>query len=328
MRAVIHQCHRALVTNVDLIVPGASEVSEEQPTMESPCPVEGLQSHTITQHQAAVTAGENKSRTNEYLCILHAILGTALFLFGKIIISNTSLALPGEPTTALPYWLSALDVFESGYNLPARTNASYSHRENWLLAVSDSRVLVALLGQFITEEENKRNTTELFTGDGKWPRNSPLGTIVSMRPPRTQRMALSLMSPGELMLIATDQFMRGILYMPHCNSVDFPHFSRVEELLTIATEVLEVVERFPSLVERPRWALWVESILNLIKPEMVTDGQNERCNLVRVWCHSLIYVDQKSEVVSDNPAPSDESWFIPHKNTQGHTRINYGYLWP
>lgn len=294
MRAVVHECHRALCSLSDLLVPGGAENSEEQATqkMES-CPVEG--SHPTIQHEAA--AAEKERKTNEHLCAVHAILGTAIFIFGKIIDRNASLALQGEPTTALPYWLSALDVFESGYNLPAHTNASYSHKENWLLAVSHSRVLVALIGQFITEEENKRSTIELFTRDSKWAGNSPLGTIVSMRPPPTQRMVLSLMSSSELMLIATDQFMRGILHMPHHNSTEFPHFSRVEELLTIATEVLEVVERLPSSVQRPRWVIWVESILNLIEAEMATDGQNERCRLARIWCRSLIYADQKSEVV-------------------------------
>ncbi|KIM68205.1 hypothetical protein SCLCIDRAFT_1010005 [Scleroderma citrinum Foug A] len=296
MRAVIHECHRALCSHSDLTVPGGSENSEEQPTqmMELPCLVEGSRSHV--QHEA-VAAAEKERKTNEHLCAVHAILGTAMFIFGKIIYRNASLALQGEPATPLPYWLSALDVFESGYNLPARTNASYSHKENWLLSVSHSRVLVALIGQFITEEEKKRSTIELFTRGSKWASNSPLGTIVSMRPPPTQRMALSLMSTGELMLIATDQFMRGILHMPHHNSTEFPYFSRVEELLTIATEVLEVVERLPLSVQRPPWAIWVESILNLIKAETATDEQNERCHLARVWCRSLIYVDQKSEVV-------------------------------
>ncbi|KAG6334896.1 hypothetical protein ID866_4190 [Astraeus odoratus] len=312
IRAVIHQCHRALVSHLDMIV-GVPEDNENQPSKVLKSPDQQLLRHLeqqktnpTTPQQAWAAACESNSRTTEYLCALHAILGTALFLFGKIIDKNPFLALEGEPTAALPYWLFALDVFESGYNLPTRTNASYSHREHWLLAVSDSRVLIALIGQFITEEENKRSTTELFTADSKWARNSPLGTIGAMRPPPTQRMALSLMSLNELMVIATDQFMRGILYMPHHDSTEFSSFSRAGELLTISTEVLDVLERLPSSTERQHWVLWVQSVLNLVKPEMSTEGQHERCNMARARCHLLLRAEPGPEE-EDKPASSNIS---------------------
>lgn len=310
-RAVIHQCHRALLSHLDIIL-GASENRERQPSKASSrspdqqflCLPEHHGSPTTPRDQGWTTCSENESKTNDFLDELHGILGTALFFFGKTIGKNGSLALPGEPDTALPYWLSALDVFESGYNLPPRTNASYSCREHWLLAVSDSRVLIALIGQFITEKENRRGAGELFTRDSKWARNSPLGTIVALRPPPTQRMALSLMTLSELMLIATDQFMRGILHMPHHASVDFPQFSRAGELLTIATEVLEVVERLPSLEERRRWATWVQSVLNLIKPEMTTEGEAERCALTRLRCTPLVQLAHGTGVTDDGPTSS------------------------
>lgn len=305
-RAVIHQCHRALVSHLDIIL-GSPENRERQPSKASPDQQflrlpEHHGSPTTSQDQGWTTCSENESKTNDFLGELHGILGTALFFFGKTIGKDGSLALPGEPDTALPYWLSALDVFESGYNLPPRTNASYSCREHWLLAVSDSRVLIALIGQFITEKENKRGAGELFTRDKKWARNSPLGTIVALRPPPTQRMALSLMTVSELMLIATDQFMRGILHMPHHASADFPHFSRAGELLTIATEVVEVVERLPSFEERRRWATWVQSVLNLIKPEMSTEGEAERCALTRLRCTQLAQQAHGAEVTDGSPA--------------------------
>ncbi|KAI5995631.1 hypothetical protein EDD15DRAFT_2574846 [Pisolithus albus] len=303
-RAVIHQCHRALVSHLDIIL-GSPENRERQPSKASP----DQQFLRLPEHHGSPTTlppqlsvDLTPIRTNDFLGELHGILGTALFFFGKTIGKDGSLALPGEPDTALPYWLSALDVFESGYNLPPRTNASYSCREHWLLAVSDSRVLIALIGQFITEKENKRGAGELFTRDKKWARNSPLGTIVALRPPPTQRMALSLMTVSELMLIATDQFMRGILHMPHHASADFPHFSRAGELLTIATEVVEVVERLPSFEERRRWATWVQSVLNLIKPEMSTEGEAERCALTRLRCTQLAQQAHGAEVTDGSPA--------------------------
>lgn len=305
-RAVIHQCHHALVSHLDIIL-GTPEDKERQPSI----PLRSLDLHflrllehrkfpTTAQEKGWTTCNEKERIAIDFLSELHGILGTALFFFGKIIAKDGSLALPGEPNTALPYWLSALDVFESGYNLPVRTNASYACREHWLLAVSDSRVLIALIGQFITEKEHKRSTSELFTRDSKWARNSPLGTIVALRPPPTQRMALSLMSLSELMLIATDQFMRGILHMPHQPPTDFPYFSRAGKLLTIATEVLEVVERLPSLEERRRWAAWVQSILNLIKPEKSTEGEGERTALTRLRCCSLVCPPGQGTEVADD----------------------------
>ncbi|KAJ2917079.1 hypothetical protein MD484_g3353, partial [Candolleomyces efflorescens] len=51
----------------------------------------------------------------------HSLLGRALYLFGNLIDANPELALEGEPRTSTVYHLYALDVFEVGENLPART---------------------------------------------------------------------------------------------------------------------------------------------------------------------------------------------------------------
>lgn len=270
---------------------------------------------TTSAHRVPSTTTEcwlsssSRSRTHEFLGALHAILGTALFFFGKIVSKEPALALAGERTNALPYWLSALDVFESGHALPVPTDVSCPNRVHWLLAISGSRVLVALIGQFLAaaREHGRWTTTEVFVHDTEWARNSPLGTIVAMRPPPTQRMALSLMAPGELMLVAADQFMRGILHMPHRPTTDFPFFSRAGKLLIIATEVLEVVERLPSLQERRRWVSWVLSILDLVKPDMVTERQSERCALTRARCRSLIDAHHGSEIVVEDKE-SKTSW--------------------
>lgn len=65
MRAVIHECHRALFSLSDLLVPSGAENSEEQATqiMES-CPVEG--SHPTIQHEAAAAAAAEKERKYVY----------------------------------------------------------------------------------------------------------------------------------------------------------------------------------------------------------------------------------------------------------------------
>ncbi|PPQ79834.1 hypothetical protein CVT25_002988 [Psilocybe cyanescens] len=49
-----------------------------------------------------------------------------------------------------------------------------------------------------------------------WPANSPFGAIVSRRPALPSRLSLeSGVTPHELLLLAQDQFSRGILHMPH-----------------------------------------------------------------------------------------------------------------
>ena len=47
-----------------------------------------------------------------------ATLGVALFLFGNTIACDPSLVMgPCEPTTPSPYWLAALNAFNTGNNL-------------------------------------------------------------------------------------------------------------------------------------------------------------------------------------------------------------------
>ncbi|KIJ65437.1 hypothetical protein HYDPIDRAFT_27444 [Hydnomerulius pinastri MD-312] len=295
VRGVIHQCHRSLVSNQNAgliddevsggVVRGLSPGSLDEAVSNNTaleCII------ALSPRTRVVTENKKLPERTQYLTALHAILGTSIFFFGRLIGKNPSLALPGEPATSLPYWLSALDVFETGYNLPGRTSGAYSLGEDWLLATSGSRALLAVIGLLLAGERSQHSAMNLFMSNCKWPANSPLGTIAAQRPPATHRMALSLMSPNELMLVAADQFLRGILHMPHNHTAYFPHFSRANELLTIATEVLEVVEQFPLASERQHWASWAQSILNLIKPEMATEAQLELCQLARNRCRSLV----------------------------------------
>jgi hypothetical protein len=54
-----------------------------------------------------------------------ATLSITLFLFGNIIARDPSLAMgPHEPTTSLLYWLTTLDVFNAGDNLPCQTTGN------------------------------------------------------------------------------------------------------------------------------------------------------------------------------------------------------------
>ncbi|KAJ8457017.1 hypothetical protein ONZ45_g18486 [Pleurotus djamor] len=124
---------------------------------------------------------------------------------------------------------------------------------------------------------------DLFSAeDPHWPQESPFYAIAARRPPITRRMTLSLSSPNDLMVLAMDQFSRGIFHMPHPqhtlasgNAPAVPpltdSFSRAKELYTIASEVLNVAEKFENPSERQYWARWADSVFNQMKMEADTD---------------------------------------------------------
>lgn len=63
-----------------------------------------------------------------------------------------------------------------------------------------------------------------------WPPNSPFATIVSRRPALPPRLSLeSGVSAHELLLLAQDQFSRGILHMPHPQHLAHARLSRGEQ---------------------------------------------------------------------------------------------------
>lgn len=167
-----------------------------------------------------------------------------MFLFGNLIAQDHSLALQGEPSTPSPYWLSALDVFQIGENLPIRLSGRgcASAPEDWRMAVVWGRTLVNLADEVLTRQKALNTSVPLaghqpqnldFRFPGMttfssvfapapntmdapiWPSDSPFALIAARRPPSSYRPSLDSTTPHELLQLAQDQFYRGIFHMPH-----------------------------------------------------------------------------------------------------------------
>ena len=85
----------------------------------------------------------------------HYMYGAALFLLGKIISAEPSLAKDGEPAGSPAFYLAALDVFEMGENLPKRSDEQGSSREDWRMAIVWGRSLVCLADEKLCRMEKK-----------------------------------------------------------------------------------------------------------------------------------------------------------------------------
>ncbi|KAJ7724051.1 hypothetical protein B0H14DRAFT_3004317 [Mycena olivaceomarginata] len=109
LRGVIHDCHRSLLLYED---PSVLFAEPSRPRCKSPEPI-------------SISPSPSPKKMVKSPTAFHAILGTALFLFGNLIAQDASLALPDEPSSPATYWLAALDVFETGENLPSRTAFLY-----------------------------------------------------------------------------------------------------------------------------------------------------------------------------------------------------------
>jgi len=92
----------------------------------------------------------------------HYIYGTALFLLGKIISAEPSLAKNGEPAGSPAFYLAALDVFEMGENLPKRWDEHGSSREDWRMAIVWGRCLVCLADETVCRMGNTIHGMHLF----------------------------------------------------------------------------------------------------------------------------------------------------------------------
>jgi hypothetical protein len=92
----------------------------------------------------------------------HYMYGTALFLLGKIISAEPSLAKDGEPAGSPAFYLAALDVFEMGENLPKRWDEHGSSREDWRMAIVWGRCLVCLADEKISRMENTTHGMHTF----------------------------------------------------------------------------------------------------------------------------------------------------------------------
>lgn len=165
-------------------------------------------------------------------------------MFACIIDSDASLALEGEPNTPTPYWLAAIDVFESGESLPIRTSGRLprSIPEDWRMAANWGRTLVKLTAELLKRRKENPALREppplpdysnfkvpqpslptpfrTYTADEpNWPRASLFSTIAFLRPPFTRRLSLDTLSPDEIMAFAEDHLTRAIFHMPHPRNV-------------------------------------------------------------------------------------------------------------
>ncbi|GAW08537.1 hypothetical protein LENED_010598 [Lentinula edodes] len=124
IRGVIHECHRFLLFYQDPSVlfsiphniPGHSPEALTPPDERQP------RDWTVERSTEPIDKAFPNCKCVEPPTAFHAIFGTALFLFGNLVAQDPSVALEGEPDSPSQYWLAALDVFETGENLPTRTS--------------------------------------------------------------------------------------------------------------------------------------------------------------------------------------------------------------
>ncbi|KDQ61795.1 hypothetical protein JAAARDRAFT_31273 [Jaapia argillacea MUCL 33604] len=325
LRQVIHECHRFLLDYPDPSILFADPPILPQPSPQTLTPSDERLSRDwddgedYLSRRRSPTARRRKS--GELPTAFHAILGITLFLFGNLIAQDAKLAVDGEPTTPTAYWLAALDVFETGENLPSRTTGS-SDAEDWRMAIVWGRTLVCLADERVTRSlkaEKKGKTDDEYdldmfgsfmTEEPNWPTDSPFHAIAQRRPPVTRRMSLSMASANDLMVLAMDQFSRGIFHMPHAQhhhnhhfnctsslpSAESLSFSRPKELFTIASEVLGVAERLDVASERQYWSSWADSVFNQMKMEADMDAWRGSITLARGRCWLIMGSSQVEEL--------------------------------
>ncbi|KAK1219125.1 hypothetical protein PQX77_018166 [Marasmius sp. AFHP31] len=337
IRGVIHECHRfqkdyqdpsTLFANPATAPTGNStnnnnnsnHSSSSHQSSRGPSPSDSRRRTTTTNnHRASSTHSysytyHSTSERKKCTCLelptaFHAIFGTALFLFGNLIAQDPTLTLPGEPNSPMAYWTAAIDVFETGENLPTRTHGlnACDAPEDWRMAVVWGRTLVCLADERVTRIREDGEDSE-SQGEGSSEQqqqqhpidggeeDTPFTIIAQRRPPLTNRTSLITASPTHLLKLAMDQFSRGIFHMPHpeheqqpsklsssCPSSSKPksskedlNFSRAKELYTLASEVLLVSEKLPQASERRYWANWADSIFNQMQMEKGGARASER----------------------------------------------------
>ncbi|KAG7087362.1 hypothetical protein E1B28_013335 [Marasmius oreades] len=285
IRGVIHECHRFQKDYQDPSTLFANSTGSRTHSPIRTPPEDWSQKNT-----SPTTASSERKKCTclELPTAFHNIFGTALFLFGNLIAQDPSLCLPGEPNSPNTYWMAALDVFETGENLPTRTHGlgACEAPEDWRMAIVWGRTLVCLADERIVRDRDKgegegsesasMTTSYGGTAEPEWAPDSPFSIIAQRRPPVTGRMSLRTASPNDLLKLAMDQFSRGIFHMPHpeqqapasgSSLSQLHHFSRAKELFTIASEVLLVSEKLSGPGERRYWASWADSVFDQMKME-------------------------------------------------------------
>ncbi|KAI0315042.1 hypothetical protein OF83DRAFT_1062782 [Amylostereum chailletii] len=316
LRAVIRECHRILTFYPDPSVLFAPRPSPRRTANGTPpdtnTPVQELFPRDWSAFSQTTTL---RPSPIELPTAFHAILGITLFLFGNLVGQDSSLVLSGEPDVPTTYWLAALDVFETGENLPCRTSGNTFDVEDWRMAIVWGRTLICLAEEKITlmaraGPDSTSFSARIPVAEPRWPRDSIFHDIAARRPPVTRRMSLATATPNDLMVLAMDQFSRGIFHMPHPEyahshshifarnapslpllpqtlnpaSPDSLGFSRPKELFTIASEVIGVAERLRDPDERKYWAIWADSVFNQMKMEADTGEWRSRIISARGRC--------------------------------------------
>lgn len=332
LRAVVRECHRFLIVHPD---PSVVYSDPHPPPRTSPGTVTptdawahdvsaalraGPKTRCVPRRSSLFRSSRRRRRPKERPGAFHALFGSTLFFLGNLVAQDPSIPLSDEPKAASDYWLAALDVFQTGENLPALTGGTTAHAsgfadltEDWRMAVTWGRTLVCLADEKLTH--SLRLAKERATGDfcvlpsaspfsltePKWAKDSPFAAIASSRPPVSRRVTLYSATAHDVMVLAMDQFSRGIFHMPHvtypashnpASSVSLPagsllasplltrqtsppqltaagvpEFSRPRELFTIASEVLGVAERLPDGAQRAYWAGWADSVFTQMEME-------------------------------------------------------------
>ncbi|RPD57277.1 hypothetical protein L226DRAFT_465837 [Lentinus tigrinus ALCF2SS1-7] len=244
LRAVIRECHRFLIDHPDPSVVYADPPAHRP--SRSPDAITPTEERLVRDWTDADSAGSphwhsrrrattaSTHRHTELPTAFHAIFGITLFLMGNLVAQDPSIVLPGEPDAPSTYWLAALDVFETGENLPSRIGGSnLDLTEDWRMAIVWGRTLVCLADEKVTfnmkmakaqaEASSASQNDYCYYPSGspfsmsepQWPTSSPFHAIAQFRPPVTRRMSLYSASAHDIMVLAMDQFSRGIFHMPH-----------------------------------------------------------------------------------------------------------------
>ncbi|KAI0676180.1 hypothetical protein C8Q78DRAFT_963187 [Trametes maxima] len=240
LRAVVRECHRFLLDHPDPSVvyadPPAHRSSRSPdaitPTEERLTRDWGMD--TDPDPSPSSSPNHRRRSPTELPTAFHAIFGITLFLIGNLVAHDPAVVLPGEPDAPSTYWLAALDVFETGENLPSRTGgAAFDMAEDWRMAIVWGRTLVSLADEKVSYNMKRAKAQAAAAGqppgdycylpsgssfsiaEPQWPPSSPFHAIAQFRPPVTRRMSLYSASAHDIMVLAMDQFSRGIFHMPH-----------------------------------------------------------------------------------------------------------------
>ncbi|OCH83942.1 hypothetical protein OBBRIDRAFT_799498 [Obba rivulosa] len=146
---------------------------------------------------------------------------------------------------------------------------------------------------------------------------SPFAAIAALRPPHVpRRTALHSASAHEVLILAMDQFARGIFRMPHVQlrlhshsyTTSHPYslyqpFSRAAQLFSIATSILGVAERLRLATQRAHWAQQADGVLAQMRMEGLEAG-------VRVHAHAFPHTHPHTHAAhSHSPTHSlDGAW--------------------